>query len=173
MSHASSLYADTALPYPDAKVAFELCHGGPIKYKLADGCGVSDEWVANSVMPNTSAVFSSKLGSNLGRALLWACYDDKAKESIDSGLRNKVIAAYDAATQNNAIVAAAGLSNPVIKVRLVLHEKNGTAVIEELRSTTGTAAVDAAAAATSVSGAPQNDGVRRTKHLDAGCSIAE
>jgi hypothetical protein len=160
MAHASSVYADTALPYPDTKVVFELCHGGPIKCKLADGCRVSDGWIANNVMPNTSEVFGSKMGSILDRALLWACYNNEAKESVDVRLCDKVIAAYDSATQNNAIVAAAGLSNPVIKVRLVLYEKNGSAVIEELRSTT-------AAVSASVSGAHQNDGVRRSQHVDA------
>ena len=129
MSHASSVYDDVVLPFPDAKVAFALCHGGPIKYKLIDECGVSDLWVAENVMPNTTAVFGSKMGSILGKALLWACFDDKAKQSIDDRLRSKVVEAYNAATGNNL---PAGFTNPVIKLRLVLYENNGAAVIEEL-----------------------------------------
>lgn len=159
MAHASSVYGDTALPYPDAKVAFALCHGGPIKYKLADECGVSDLWIAENVMPNTTAVFGSKMGSILGKALLWTCFDDEAKQSIDDRLRSKIVGAYSAATENNPAVAAAGLSNPVVKKRLVLYERNGTAIIEELR-------IDGPAPAGNIT-TYQNDGVRRTQQHDA------
>ena len=52
MAHVSAVYGDVVLPYPDAKVAFELCHGGPVMYKLQDSCGVGDQWIDENVTPH-------------------------------------------------------------------------------------------------------------------------
>ena len=74
-------------PYPDAKVAFELCHGGPISYKHRDGCGVVDDWIAANVSPHIAKAFGRNVAGILGRGLLWACFDTEARESVDIRLR--------------------------------------------------------------------------------------
>ena len=135
MAHASSVYADTVLPFPDAKVAFELCHGGPVKYKLRDESGVGNEWIINNVSPHMSSVFGRKMAATLGKALLWACLDHEANVSVDHQLCNRIREAYATAICNNPSVEAnrnKELPNPIIKVKLILYEKNGGALIEEL-----------------------------------------
>jgi hypothetical protein len=94
MAHASSVYADTVLPFPDAKVAFELCHGGPVKYKLRDESAVGNEWIVNNVSPHMSSVFGRKMAATLGEALLWACLDHEANVSVDHQLCNRIREAY-------------------------------------------------------------------------------
>lgn len=39
------MYLDTAIPYPDAKVAVSLCVGGAIKYELLQDSQIDDCWV--------------------------------------------------------------------------------------------------------------------------------
>jgi hypothetical protein len=45
-------YADTTIPYVDAKVAAALCKGGPCAYILIDGSGLSDDWILDHVVPH-------------------------------------------------------------------------------------------------------------------------
>ncbi len=40
-----NMYLDTAIPYPDAKVAVSLCVGGAIKYELLQDSQIDDCWV--------------------------------------------------------------------------------------------------------------------------------
>jgi len=166
---ASSRYEDTYLPFPDAKVAFALAFGGPIKYVLTENSYVSDEWIAAEVSPNTAAVFGTNVASLLGKALLWACYDDEAKSRLDPNLCQRVTAAYQsvhqaavgqaaaprAAPASVATAAAANaaafgeendfvdttISNPVAKFGLTLYEQNGMAVIGSAGPVSGNATV--------------------------------
>jgi hypothetical protein len=79
MAHVSAVYGDVVLPYPDAKVAFELCHGGPMMYKLQDGCGVGDWWIVENGTPHIAKSFGTNMAATFGKALLWACFDDEAR----------------------------------------------------------------------------------------------
>jgi hypothetical protein len=43
--HVSDVYGDVDLPYPDAKVAGRLSIGGPCKYVVKEGNGVTDNFL--------------------------------------------------------------------------------------------------------------------------------
>lgn len=124
-SKASAVYEDTHMPFPDAKVAFQLCHGGPIGYELIATSGLTDNWIAGNVTPNISAVYGQRMATILGKALLWACFDGDAATIVDETMRQRIKAAYHATLHGGD----ANL-NPVQKVGLVLSESNGVAVIE-------------------------------------------
>jgi hypothetical protein len=46
----SDVYDDIELPFPDAKVAGKLCVGGPCKYAIKDGSGVTDDFLLQHVV---------------------------------------------------------------------------------------------------------------------------
>lgn len=123
---ASSTYEDTFMPFPDAKVAFQLCHGGPIGYELVPNSGLSDDWIVKHVTPNTAAVYGHEMALILGKALLWACYEVDAKCIVDQTLYQRIITACHAVRGHDA----SATTNPVQKVGLILSESNGVAIIE-------------------------------------------
>jgi hypothetical protein len=38
-------YADTTLPFIDAKVAAALCKGGPVAFIVKDASGITNQWI--------------------------------------------------------------------------------------------------------------------------------
>ena len=88
------IYISTTLPYPDAKVAGALAVGGPVKYTLTEGCGISDDWIAKHVVPNIIRVFNRKVSMVLGYALLWGCFEPKIKAHLPSFLVDRVDSEY-------------------------------------------------------------------------------
>ena len=68
-------YVSTTLPYPDAKVAAALCVGGPIKYVLKEGYGISEQFICGVVVPLISRRFGKELAYTLGVPLLWGLMD--------------------------------------------------------------------------------------------------
>ena len=70
--HVSDVYVDVELPYPDAKVAGRLCVGGPCKYVLKEGSGVTDNFLLEHVVRNTRTRtrYSDDVAKVLGKALL-------------------------------------------------------------------------------------------------------
>jgi hypothetical protein len=65
----SNDYVGMVLPYPDTKVASKLCLGWPCMYVLKTDCGVSDDWLAEFVVPNICWRFRSWYGSWQGTPL--------------------------------------------------------------------------------------------------------
>jgi hypothetical protein len=116
-------YVDMVLPYPDAKVAAKLCIGGPCMYALKTNSGVSDDWLAQYVAPNILRRFPRQV---LGRALLWACFDEEVKEILPPALSNRIITAY------TAIRRLPEGENPVKKVLLVVTGNEDQVNIEEV-----------------------------------------
>ena len=45
-------YTALFIPYEDAKVAADLCKGGPVKYALKGVSGLSDDWLLENSVPN-------------------------------------------------------------------------------------------------------------------------
>lgn len=82
MARASAVYAYVVLPYPNPKVAFKICHGGPSQLQICDNCRVGNDWIAANVSPCTKA-FGRNDAATLGHALLWACFDSEARKSVD------------------------------------------------------------------------------------------
>jgi hypothetical protein len=119
-------YVDMVLPYPDAKVASKLCIGGPCMYALKADCGVSDDWLAEFVVPNIRRRFPREVGMVLGRALLWACFDAEVKEILPPALSDRIRTAYA------AIRRLPEGENPVKKVLLVVTGDDDQLNIEEI-----------------------------------------
>ena len=63
----SNAYDATELPWPDAKVCSYLCVGGPCKYVVREGSGVTDEFILQSVVPNIRKRFSEQVCLVLGK----------------------------------------------------------------------------------------------------------
>ena len=92
----SSVYEDPMLPWPDVKVASKLCMGGPIKYSLKDGSGLSDNWVVTNVSPHIASTYSMGVAAILGKAILWAMFDDIANDTdrVPMGIHQRIMSAY-------------------------------------------------------------------------------
>jgi hypothetical protein len=54
----------------DANVAASLCVGGPCKYEVKQGSGVTDEWLIAEYGPHIAQQFGNPVGQILGKALL-------------------------------------------------------------------------------------------------------
>ena len=75
-------YVGMELSWPDITCASKLCKGGFIIYKPKEGLGLTDDWLSRFIAPATTAAFDEGVGAILGRALLWACMDPNAAESV-------------------------------------------------------------------------------------------
>ena len=84
-------YTDVQLPWPDLNAALKLCLGGPIKYKIKQEAGLTDEWISRVVTPGITEVFDPYVGAILGRALLWACFDTEWSEKVCPEIRHRVV----------------------------------------------------------------------------------
>jgi hypothetical protein len=84
----SSQYTSVDLPIIDANVAASLCIGGPCKYDIEEGSGISDHWLANDFVPHIKERYGCSVAYVLGRALLWSFFDADTKNSIPQGLLN-------------------------------------------------------------------------------------
>ena len=120
-------YIDVVLPYPDAKVASTLCIGGPVKYEIRRGSGVSDQWLFDNVCTQIGRHFPRGVGLVLGRALLWAIFDEKITKLIDDEMVARVKAAVLRLNSNLPV----GL-NPIKKVPLIVIGDDDSLVISEM-----------------------------------------
>ena len=50
-------YIDVEQPMIDGKVAAALCQGGPVKYILVEGSGISRDWLIANVVPGIASFF--------------------------------------------------------------------------------------------------------------------
>ena len=122
------LYIDSTIPYPDAKVAASLCVGGPIKYELARGSRISDDWILEHVSRNIAQRFPRQLAIVLGKALLWGICDEEVSKFIDNEMVERVRA--DVRAVQNSF--ATNGTNPVNKIQLVISGEEGALIINEL-----------------------------------------
>ena len=97
-NQTSDVYESLEQPYYDAKVAAVLCIGGPIKYQLVPGSGITDQWLMEHVVPSIHQYFGehSKVPRVLGLALLWAIMDGSLDDRLPSYIRDQPRAAYAA-----------------------------------------------------------------------------
>jgi hypothetical protein len=85
-------------PYPDAKVAAVLCQGGPIKYVLRQGSGVTEDWLRAFVVPNT-VLFKPHLHREIVKVLalpvLWASTSARnGVKHASSAMRTRIQDSY-------------------------------------------------------------------------------
>jgi hypothetical protein len=109
-------YIDVNLPYPDAKVAATLCIGGPCKYALKAGSGITTNWLHEHVVPHIrqSEHIAENVATMLALPLLWACFNPEMQAYIPAALRNRVHAAYE----NIRLLEPE--QNPVKKIELII-----------------------------------------------------
>ena len=122
-------YADVTLPWPDVKVAAALCTGGPVKYKVKEGCGISDQWLKENVAPGIASQFSGPVAAVFAKPLLWAVYDPDVSSLVPASIRQRIVAAYNALGEDAML---ADDQNPIEKVLLTCYESGGQVFIEEI-----------------------------------------
>ena len=110
------------MPYVDAKVAAILCSGGPCKYVIRDGSGISDDWVLTHVVPNIAKVFHRGIAVVLGRALLYAAIENV--DFICPRLKTLIQANYQHVKK--------GDKNPIKKVPIMVSGDEGQMFLDDL-----------------------------------------
>jgi hypothetical protein len=128
-ARVSDLYADVTLPWPDIKVASKLCIGGPCKYVLKEGCGLSNNWLVAHVAPNISQVYGEEASAILGKALLWAIFDDVVSARVPPPICTRVLAAYNSLDAQHRLQNG---ENPVKKIRLAVSGSDGEVHLDEI-----------------------------------------
>ena len=142
-------YVDINLPYPDAKVAAVLCTGGPCKYALKNGSGVSNMWLVANVVPYMVASPRIKDGAALvlAKPILWACFEQDMQYKMPHGTRARIRAAYELIRGPNLTAG----ENPVKKIPLLVTGIEAEVHIDEIEPIVE----DGAAGGVGEGGAPQ------------------
>ncbi|KAI2499452.1 hypothetical protein MHU86_15036 [Fragilaria crotonensis] len=124
----SDVYMDVNLPYPDAKVASILCVGGPCKYVVKEGSGVTDQWLGEHVVPSLleHRRIHRSVSLVLARPILWACFDARMESAMPVELRTRIREAYAGIRVLEADV------NPVDRVLLVVTGYENQVHIDEI-----------------------------------------
>lgn len=143
-SRVSDVYDDVELPFPDAKVAALLCIGGPCKYQLKEGSGITDAFILDIVAPNIRQRLGDQVAMILGKALLWYIFDPTGDTDIPQEIYQRVTNAY---TQIRGTLPAD--TNPVTKVPMVLSGNEGEVYFDELPTENAIATAAGGTAATS------------------------
>lgn len=118
-------YVSANLPFPDAKVASALCVGGPCKYELVNGGGITQEWLREVVVPNIIGKpgIANRVADVLALPLLWAAMDNEMETRMPAMTRNRIRNAYAACR-----VLEEGV-NPVRKRLVIVSGMNATVII--------------------------------------------
>ena len=117
-TRVSDVYDDVELPFPDAKLAGLLCPGGPIRYAIMPGSGVTRAFLVDRVVPRIKAKFGSDVAYVLGGAVLWALYSPYYR-MMPGWLRDDIRLAY-------ADVKPDGFNeNPMQKIPLIICGNEG------------------------------------------------
>ena len=98
-----------------------------MRYELKRASRMSDNFILENVSQNIHHYFPRHIALVLGKALLWAIYDNEISPHIDIGMVNRVKAA--ARSLHSSLAPDV---NPVIKVPLVVGGEEGVLVINEL-----------------------------------------
>jgi hypothetical protein len=129
-------YADTTIPYVDAKVAAALCKGGPVEYVVKKESGITDQWILDYVVPNTkaatwegTAMVPTQACTVLGRALLWKIFHTSGEKGVNPDIRTRVMSAYADLGDRNTLAEG---ENPVRKIPLGVTGIDAELIIDEL-----------------------------------------
>ena len=87
-------YTDTILSWPDAKVAADICKGGPIHYQVRVDSGISEGWILTFVVPAITSKYCRSVSLVLGRALLWTIFDEVKHFAVPDNIFRRVHNAY-------------------------------------------------------------------------------
>jgi hypothetical protein len=127
-ARVSDVYMDVTSPYPDAKVASILCVGGPCKYALKEGSGISEEWMSTYVVPSLAnrPRISNQVSLVLAKPMLWACFDDRLQSFVPEIIRDRVRTEYAKIRLLDEGV------NPVTRVLLIVSGHESEVHIDEV-----------------------------------------
>ena len=117
-TRVSDVYDDVELPFPDAKVAGMLCPGGPIRYAILPGSGVTQAFIVDRIVPKMKAKYGSDVAFVLGPALLWVV-NSPYFSMVPATLRDDIRVAY------GEIQTPGFNENPVQKVPLIICGNEG------------------------------------------------
>jgi hypothetical protein len=115
----SDIYDDVELPFPDAKVAGLLCPGGPIRYAILPGSGVTRAFIVDHVTPKICDKYGSDVACILGTALLWVVHSPYFSMVPPFTMRDDLCLRYD------EVKTAGFTNNPVQKVPLIICGDEG------------------------------------------------
>ena len=87
-------YADTILPWPDAKVAADIFKGGPIHNQVRVATGISEDWILSFVVPSIHSKYCRSVSLVHGRALPWRTFDEVQHFSLPENIFRRVNNAY-------------------------------------------------------------------------------
>jgi hypothetical protein len=124
--HVSGVYDDVDLPYPDAKVSDRLCIGGPCKYVVKEGSGVTGTFLLEHVVPNMWTQYPDDVAKVLGKALIWFIFSPDSSNYLTTPLQDCVATTY------NGIGQLPPGENPVKKIALVISGNKGELYLDEL-----------------------------------------
>jgi hypothetical protein len=125
-------YTDTELDWSDVNAASKLCVGGICVYKVKDGSGITDEWLAREVAPAISESFGDKVGRILAKPLLWACFDASTVDLVPSTIRHSVTGKF--IRLKSTIPDGV---NPIDKVEVIASECGGNVSLDEIPNEEG------------------------------------
>jgi len=124
--HVSDIYDDVELPYIDAKVGGILCIGGPCKYAIQQGSGITNDFILENVMTKARARVGDSVAKVLGKALLWYIMDPSSDGDIPDFLSLRVKNAY------RYIQLLPENVNPIKRVPVVITGHEGEVYIDEI-----------------------------------------
>jgi hypothetical protein len=137
-------YADTTIPFTDAKVAAALCRGGPVEYVIKKESGITDQWVLDYVVPSMRAatwdgteMVPMQACVVLGRALLWKIFHYSGEKGVSPEIRARVLCAYANLGNRNTLEDG---DNPVRKIPLGVTGVDAELIVAELMQEDSTAA---------------------------------
>lgn len=128
-SRTVSHYIMVEQAYIDAKVAASLCVGGPVKYKMVEGGGLSSDWLLTHVVPGIAAFYTkggNTIASVLALPVLWACYDHYYSTKLPEWLIVRIKGEYE------KIRTLPENTNPVQKIHLTIFHTNGNLCVDEM-----------------------------------------
>lgn len=126
----SDVYDDVELNWPDAKVASRLCVGGPCKYVVKEGAGVSNDFILQHVVPSIRTRFSDEIALVLGKALLWLVFSEENSYVPDEA-RERIRQAYNVIRQLPENV------NPIEKILMVVTGDDAEVYFNEVGQAAG------------------------------------
>ena len=123
-------YANTSIPFVDAKVAAALCKGGVVMYAVERESGISDGWIMDHVTPNmASAGIPRQVCLVLGRAMLWRIFDRCGEDLVPPEQRIRILQRYEDLSANNLLSVG---TNPVKKIPLVVDGYDSEGLIDQV-----------------------------------------
>jgi hypothetical protein len=121
-------YIDPKQQYMDAKVQAALCIGGPIRYKLVEGTGITSNWLHNVVVPGICNKYNyNSVCDVLVLPLLFACFDINLSNMVPDNILCRVKEGY--ASLANEMPPG---TNPVQRILLNIYKIGETLHIDEM-----------------------------------------